>query len=104
VRIIEEVLPGKFGGSSGDYQVIEEEDERGLTRLSLIASPELGEIDETELTGVFLTELKKGNDTQRMMAEVWSETGVLRVKRVKPFTTAADKLMPLHINKSSSSK
>jgi hypothetical protein len=99
MRIIEEVLPEKFGGSSGDYQMIEDEDERGLTRMSIIASPELGEIDESSLTAVIINELKKGSDTQRMMAEVWSESGTLQVKRIQPFTTAAGKLIPLHVNK-----
>jgi hypothetical protein len=99
VRIIEEVLPANFGGSSSDYQLVEEEDEGGYTRMSIIASPELGEIDESDLIKTILTELSRGTDTQRMMVEVWSKAATLRVKRLKPFTTPSGKLMPLHINK-----
>jgi len=45
VRILEQVLPSRFGGSPLDYQVLEEEDEQGFTRLYLLIDPELGGID-----------------------------------------------------------
>jgi hypothetical protein len=99
LRIIEEVLPAKFGGASTDYQMVEDEDEGGRTRLSILASPEVGEIDEGELVHTILAELGKGKDTQRMMAEVWSQAEMLRVKRLRPLVTAAGKLLPLHIQK-----
>jgi hypothetical protein len=99
LRIIEEVLPAKFGGASTDYQVVEEEDERGHTRLNIFASPEVGEIDESKLVKTVLAELSKGNDTQRMMADMWSQAEMLQVKRQRPIITAAGKLLPLHIQK-----
>jgi hypothetical protein len=99
LRIIEEVLPAKFGGASADYQMVEDEDERGHTRLNILASPEVGEIDEGKLVKTIIAELSKGNDTQRMMAEMWSQAEILRVKRQRPFVTAAGKLLPLHIQK-----
>ncbi|MBN1367349.1 MAG: hypothetical protein JW967_05440 [Dehalococcoidales bacterium] len=97
LRIIEELLPDHFGGSSADYQMVEEENERGFTTLSVVVSPDVGEIDEANLVKTILTELSKGKDTQRMMAEMWAKGGVLRVKRERPFVTAAGKLLPLHI-------
>jgi hypothetical protein len=99
LRIIEEVLPTKFGGASIDYQMVEEEDGRGYTRLTLLVSPEVGEVDEAELIRTVLAELSKGHDTQRMMAEIWSQAGTLRIKRARPFITDAGKLLPLHIQK-----
>ncbi len=99
VRIIDEVLPAKFGGSSTNYQMVEEEDERRQTRMSIIVSPEVGDINEAELIETILTELAKGKDTQRMMAHVWSQAKTLRVKRMSPFITARGKLLPLHIKK-----
>jgi len=99
LRVIEEVLPAKFGGASIDYQMVEEEDERGRTLLSVLVSPEVGEVDEVELVKTIVSELSKGKDTQRMMAEIWSQAGTLRVKRQRPLTTAAGKLLPLHIQK-----
>jgi hypothetical protein len=97
VRIIEEVLPGKFGGASTDYQMVEEEDETGHTHMNILVSPELGAIDDSDLINTVLSEISKGMDTKRMMAGVWAQAGTLRVKHLKPFTTARGKLMPLHI-------
>ncbi len=99
LRIIEEVLPAKYGGVSTDYQMVEEEDERGRTRLTILVSPEVGEIDEGKLVKTIITELSKGKDTQRMMAQMWSQAEMLRVKRQRPFITAAGKLLPLHIQR-----
>lgn len=99
IRILEEVLPARFGGASIDYQMVEEEDENGYTRMSVIVSPSVGEIDETELIKTVLTELSIGKDTNRMMADVWSQSKTLRVKRMHPITTAGGKLLPLHIQR-----
>ena len=99
IRIIEDILPAQFGGSSTDYQMVEEEDERGHTRMSVLVSPEVGDVDEDGLIQTVLTELGKGKDTQRMMAQVWAEAKTLRVKRIRPLVTARGKLIPLHIQK-----
>ena len=64
-----------------------------------MVSPEVGEIDENEVIRTIISELGKGRDTQRMMAEMWSQANTLRIKRVRPYTTAAGKLLTLHINK-----
>jgi len=99
IRVIEEVLPAKFGGTSVDYQMVEEENEEGLTRISVIVSPEVGAIYEDELIQTVLHELGKGKDAQWMMAKVWSQARTLRLKRMRPLTTAGGKLLPLHIQK-----
>jgi len=100
LQIIEEVLPSKFGGTSTDYQMVEEEDEQGHTHMSIVVSPEVGTINEAELVQTVLAELEKGQDSQRMMAQVWSQAGTLRVKRGQPFSTGQGKLLPLHIQRS----
>ena len=97
VRIIEEVLPARFGGSSADYQMLEREDAQGATRLDVVIAPGVGEVDERAVTELVLSELAKGGDTNRMMAEVWRQGGVLRVRREYPHLTRAGKLLPLHI-------
>lgn len=102
VRIMEEVLPAQFGGSSIDYQMMEEEDGQGHTRLSIIVSPEVGDIDDSALVRAVLAELSKGKDTQRMMTEIWARADTIRVKRRQPFVTAGGKLLPLHISKGKS--
>jgi hypothetical protein len=100
VKIMEEVLPAKFGGASTDYQMLEEEDEKGLTHMSMLVSPKLGPIDESDMINTILTELSQGTDSQRMMTNVWAQAGTLQIKRTQPYTTAGGKLMPLHIRKS----
>jgi len=102
LRILEEVLPARFGGSSTDYQLVEEEDESGQTRMSLVVSPEVGAIDEAELVETVLSELGQGRDIKRLMGQMLSQAGTFRVKRMHPLVTARGKLLPLHINKGTS--
>jgi hypothetical protein len=97
IKIIEEALPSKFGGNSNMYQMIEEEDEKGHTHLSLVVSPEVGEIDSDELIQFVLSELARGEDTKRLMTEIWVKAKTMRVKRMRPVITARGKLLPLHI-------
>jgi hypothetical protein len=103
IRIIEEVLPARFGGYSTDFQLQEEEDERGQTRVNVLVTPELGPVDEDALVRTVLAELKKGHAGNRLMAQVWSDAGTLRVRREKPLLTTRGKLLPLHIHKSAGS-
>ncbi len=99
VRVIEEVLPSQFGGASTDYQMVEIEDADGRTRLDVLVSPDVGAVDGDEVVRVILAELSKGGDTRRMMAEVWRQGQVLRVKRERPHLTAGGKLLSLHVMK-----
>ena len=99
IRILELVLPARFGGASIDYQMVEEEDNDSSTHLSILVSPEVGIVDEDELIRSVLSELSKGKDYLRLMADVWSQSKTLRVKRMRPITTAGGKLLPLHIQK-----
>ena len=99
LKLMEVVLPQAFGGSSTDYQMVEEEDERGHTRLFIVVSPRLGNIDESRLIEIVLAQLAREQDFHRMMAEVWDKAGTLRVRREHPYITARGKLLPLHIHK-----
>ena len=57
-----------------------------------------------EAIRTIIGELGKGNDTQRMMAEMWLQANTLRIKRIRPYTTAAGKLLTLHLNKDKNKK
>jgi len=96
VRIVENVLPDKFGGTSIDYQILEEEEKDGHTSITIVARPELGRLDEDKIIDVFLTELCKGNDAYRMAAKPWSQTRSIHVKRMNPVTTPGAKLLPVY--------
>jgi hypothetical protein len=94
-RIVEQVLPDMFGGTSIDYQVLEEEED-GSTFITIVARPQLGELDENEVIEVVLNELRKGNDSYRMASEIWLRTKTIRVKRMSPVTTPGMKLPPVY--------
>src|SRR5204863_6174619 len=45
-ELLERTIPGDFGGGPGDYQLVEEEDSAGQTRLTLVVHPAVGAVDE----------------------------------------------------------
>ncbi len=97
VRILESVLPSRFGGSSLDYQLLEEEDERGFTRLTLLVSPGISLADDATVIGAVLDELGRSGPAADGARAIWSQARTLRVRRREPIWTARGKLMPLHL-------
>jgi hypothetical protein len=98
ICLTEEILPSKFGGNSLDYQLVEEDDKRGVSGLVVYVSPKVGNIDESKIIETILKELKKGGDSQRVMAETWAQLGTIKIKRNYPLFTKTGKLYPLHIS------
>jgi hypothetical protein len=94
VRILEEVLPREFGGSSVDYQLLEEEDEEHVTRLFLVISPEVGPIDERRALERFVQELLKVPFSGT--PGTWFQDQTIRVVRRAPVETTGGKLLPFH--------
>jgi hypothetical protein len=97
VHILEEILPARFGGSSLNYQLLEEEDEQGFTRLSLLVSPSVGTIDEEAIIEAVMKGLERSSVASDLARVVWKQAKTLRVKRMEPFWTQRGKLMPLHL-------
>lgn len=96
VRLVEEVLPARFGGRPIDYQLVEEEEPSGLTRISLAVSPSVGFLDEDEVVRVAHDTLAAGPSYKEMMAGVLRDGGNLRVVRREPYSTSGGKLLPFH--------
>jgi hypothetical protein len=94
LRLMEEVLPRRFGGNVGDYQLIEEQDDRGLSCYNLLVSPEVGAIDEKALVTTFLDELGRMKGSYRLMTGVWAQAKNLGVRRQHPLLTARGKVLP----------
>jgi hypothetical protein len=88
--IVENVLPAAFGGSPTDYQFVEEE-RRAESLVTIVASPRVGVIDDDRLLRVVLEALGSGLRSDRMMAENWRQSGVLRVARREPWVTPSAK-------------
>jgi len=103
VRIIEQELPERFGGSGTDYQLTEEEDADGITHLHLLVSPRLGALDEGRIVETFMTLLRKGEDSPESWAqsgvEMWRQSGSVKVRRAHPFTTRSGKILPFYLQK-----
>lgn len=97
LHILEEVLPARFGGSPLDYQLMEEEDEQGFTRLSLLVSPSVELTDEGQAIKAVLDAMERTSVGAGDAAGVLRQAGTLRVKRLDPILTPRGKLMPLHI-------
>jgi hypothetical protein len=97
--LIEQVLPARFGGTPLDYQLMEQEEEHGLTRIFLVIHPRIEIADEQEVIQVVLDTFRNASpaaDTARAMLE---QAGALRIKRMEPVWSARGKLMPLHIER-----
>ena len=95
--LVEEVLPGRFGGGPGDYQLVESE-RGGLPRVAVVVSPRLGAVDERAVVDAVTASLAEGISARSMMAGVWRDGGTLVVERREPHATAAAKILPLHVD------
>jgi hypothetical protein len=97
VRTLEEVLPREFGGRSIDYQLLETEDHRHVTRLLLLVSPGVGGVDEAALLRRFKESVwGTGARGAARCPHVWQQGGTIQVARREPVPTAGGKLLPFH--------
>lgn len=99
-RILEDDLPSRFGGSPLDYQLVEEEDERGFTRLTLLVNPSVQLRDEQAVVDTVLAALAGRGAAAQVSHAIWAQAGTLRVRREMPRTTSRGKLMPLEVRRS----
>jgi hypothetical protein len=97
LRLLEEVLPARFGGSATDYQLAEVEDERGLTRLHLRVSPSVDLASESAVIETVLAGLADGSPQADLARATWAAAGTFRVERREPVWTQRGKLLPLDL-------
>jgi hypothetical protein len=96
IRVLEEVLPARFGGGPGDYQLVEEEADDGATRLVLRVHPAVRISDERAVADAFLRALGQGAEAKHVMALYWRDADLLRVERQPPAATGTGKILHLH--------
>jgi len=96
IRVLEEVLPARFGGGPTDYQLAEEDGADGQPHLRLVVHPAVGPVDADALIEAFLAEIGSGAGPERVMAIQWRMARLLRVERRPPRATASGKILHLH--------
>lgn len=103
IDIIERRLPARFGGQSTDYQLVEEEDAKGLVRLKLLVSPRVPAVDEDAVADKFLRLLKGSEASPESWAqsgtEMWRQARTVRIVREHPQPTRSGKILAFHIAK-----
>jgi hypothetical protein len=97
-ELFEKILPAEFGGDPGAYQLVEEEDENGQTRLTVRVDPAVSHLDETRLLRRLADALSDGHRWNLTTARLWRDAGAFRVVRKAPHATARGKILPLHIS------
>jgi hypothetical protein len=95
--LLERIFPAEFGGGPGDYQLVEEEDRSGQSRVTLVVHPEVGPVDEERILMRLKTALADGSRNNRFMTWVWQDAGTFRIKREIPRVTPRGKILPLQI-------
>jgi hypothetical protein len=95
VRVLEEVLPARFGGGPADYQLIEDEGAGGRPRLRLVVHPQVGALDAARVVEAFLAAVGHGSGVERVMGLAWREAALVEVERRPPERTPAGKILHL---------
>jgi hypothetical protein len=93
VRVLEEILPRRFGGGPADFQLVEEESRDGRPRLTILARPTVPAFDPAELAEAFLEALGADSETYRLMALQVKQGGFLRVERRAPLASSSGKIL-----------
>jgi hypothetical protein len=99
IHVLEDVLPGRFGGGPADYQLIEEEGHDGSARLQLLVHPAVGPLDPDAVSRAFGAALGQGSGPERVMELAWRDAALVRVERRAPVATPAGKVLHLHVGR-----
>jgi len=95
LRILEEALPARFGGSPSDYQLVEMDGD-AQSELELRVHPRVGAVAVDDVHEYFLSQIKPlwgGALTRRE----WKQTGGVRVVIAEPYATKTGKVLALHL-------
>jgi len=100
IRVLEQVLPARFGGRPTDYQLLERLDgDLARPEIRLLVSPEVGALDPDLVADVFLSAVGGGSGGERLMELQWRGGRVVKVVRAAPHRTASGKLLHVFIER-----
>jgi hypothetical protein len=97
IRILEDVLPQRFGGGPQDFQLLEEEDDQGLTRLTILVNPTVPIARDQDVVDAMLEAVGTGSDAGGLASTFWRQADTFRVRRQAPIWTARGKLIPIRV-------
>ena len=95
LRVLEEVLPARFGGGPLDYQLVEE-DAPHQARILLRVSRRVSLPSPEAVRDCFLSELRRFQGGTGAL-RIWRSTGALEVVHEDPLVTRTGKVLPLHL-------
>jgi len=95
VRILEIVLPRRFGGAPGDYQLVEYDGAR-QAQVELRISPRTGAGPADTVRDFLLCEIR-GCYGGALASRVWTHSEGLEAVIAEPFATRSGKVLPLHL-------
>jgi hypothetical protein len=93
--IVEGELPQRFGGRVGDFQLVESQDDAGVSRLSLRVDPSVGPLDEALLREALLEAIGAKRSVYGFMADMLRKADAVDVERRPAERTAAGKVLPV---------
>lgn len=99
IHILEVVLPTRFGGTPLDYQLVEQEDARGLTRLYLVISPRVAIADEQEVLATVNRALHESSVAADAARAIWQQANIFQIKRLEPIWSKRGKFSPLVLSR-----
>jgi hypothetical protein len=99
VRILEDILPPRFGGKATHYQLIEENTPGGEPRMRLAIDPSVGPVNPSAVIECFIEAISGDSPVNRMMAVMWKESGFISVVREVPAVTRAGKIQHIHVRR-----
>jgi hypothetical protein len=95
LRVLDEVLPARFGGGPTHYQLIEEDGPGGHPRLRLLVDPAVGPVEPRDVASTFLDAIDEGQGIERITSLTWRAGGFLTVERRPPESRRGDKILHL---------
>jgi hypothetical protein len=96
IRVLEEVLPSRFGGGPTSYQLVEDEID-AHPRITLRVDPAIGPVNTVEIGQAFLEGIYAAG------SRLWLTPGFFRVERQAPMTAGSGKILHLHLERRPSS-
>jgi hypothetical protein len=97
--VLEDVLPRRFGGEPGDYQLVEDEDDGGRPCVRLLVHPRLGALDPEAVADTVLRTIGGGRGVERVVELAWRDAGLLQVERRAPLATETGKVRHFHVGR-----